>query len=157
MVFDLSSQTLNIFLAFLVSWLITLSFFLFKSISHYNQLTARAGRKGLRKILEKILKNLALSEKEIESLKKRIDQLEDDGIYPLQKIGLLKFNPFREIGGKQSFVLSLLNKKGSGFLITSLHGRETTRLYVKMVKEGRGVDFELSEEEKEAIKKAKKI
>ncbi|PJC28376.1 hypothetical protein CO054_00495 [Candidatus Shapirobacteria bacterium CG_4_9_14_0_2_um_filter_39_11] len=73
------------------------------------------------------------------------------------KIGLVRFNPFPGTGGDQSFCLSILDGEGSGLVISSLHSRETTRIYAKPVKKGKAAGYELSTEEKQAIKNAKKI
>lgn len=73
------------------------------------------------------------------------------------KIGLVRFNPFSETGGNQSFCLALLDGEDSGLVISSLHTRQTTRIYAKPVKKGKGDGYELSAEEKQAIKNAKKI
>ena len=67
--------------------------------------------------------------------------------------GLVKFNPFPDTGGDQSFVVSLLDQGGSGILLTSLHGRGITRLYAKKVTAGK-VSLELSAEEKQALSQA---
>jgi hypothetical protein len=71
-------------------------------------------------------------------------------------LGLVKFNPFSDTGGDQSFVISLLDGGGSGILITSLHGRGATRLYVKKVTEGK-TDQSLSLEEQQALKQAQEL
>lgn len=69
------------------------------------------------------------------------------------KIGLVRFNPFDDIGGDQSFILSLLDNTNSGVIITSLHNRSTTRVYAKPVLNGEGDNVTLSKEEKTAILK----
>jgi len=69
------------------------------------------------------------------------------------KIGLTRFNPFDDIGGDQSFILSILDKNNSGVLITSLHNRDLTRIYAKQIKFGEGDNITLSKEEKSAIVK----
>ncbi|HRS23116.1 MAG TPA: DUF4446 family protein [Candidatus Woesebacteria bacterium] len=71
------------------------------------------------------------------------------------KIKLLRFNPFNDVGSNQSFTLCLLNKYNSGCLITSLHSRETTRIYAKEIIRGQpsGKNV-LSKEEKECLQKA---
>lgn len=69
------------------------------------------------------------------------------------KFSLIRYNPFSDTGGEQSFVLSLLNPSGSGILITSLHSRDKTRLYAKEVKNGKA-ETELSAEEKQALDKS---
>ena len=77
--------------------------------------------------------------------------------FQIQKIGLLRYNPFADTGGEQSFVISLLDHHNSGMILTSLQGRSGTRWYAKQVKKGKGTEFELSKEEEEAVKKAKQL
>ena len=72
-------------------------------------------------------------------------------------MGLVRYNPFAETGGDQSFCLSLLDGNNNGLVISSLHSRENTRIYAKPVKKGKAANYDLSTEEKEAVKKAKKI
>lgn len=72
----------------------------------------------------------------------------------IEKIKLIRFNPFDDIGGDQSFILVLLNKENSGILLTSLHHRSFTRIYAKTIKNGQGDNITLSKEEKSAILKA---
>src|SRR3989304_376330 len=64
------------------------------------------------------------------------------------RFSLVKFNPFSDTGGEQSFVISLLDPGGSGILLTSLNGRGISRLYAKRVVAGKA-DLELSAEEKQ--------
>ena len=68
----------------------------------------------------------------------------------------MRYNPFKSTGGDQSFVLSVLDGNDNGVVITSLHSRETTRVYAKKVKEGDQEKYELSDEEKKVIKEAAK-
>ena len=70
-------------------------------------------------------------------------------------MGLLRFNPFKDTGGDQSFILSLVNGKDTGVIISGLYSRSGTRWYAKRVVDGKSVDHELSEEEKKALKEAK--
>ena len=72
----------------------------------------------------------------------------------IEKIKLIRFNPFDDVGGDQSFILVLLNKENSGILLTSLHHRSFTRIYAKALKNGQGDNITLSKEEKSAILKA---
>jgi len=70
-----------------------------------------------------------------------------------QKIGFIRFNPFDNDGGNISFALALLNARNDGIVISSLHGRDGTRVYSKSIKNGKSAT-KLTEEEKEAIEKA---
>lgn len=71
----------------------------------------------------------------------------------IEKMELVRFNPFDDVGGDQSFILVLLNKDNSGVLLTSLHHRSFTRIYAKTIKNGQGENITLSKEEKSAILK----
>ncbi|MFA5986770.1 MAG: DUF4446 family protein [Parcubacteria group bacterium] len=69
----------------------------------------------------------------------------------LHKVSLVKFNPFHDYSGNQSFALALLNSKDNGMIISSIHTREGTRIYTKEIQNGAPVNNELTTEEKEAI------
>lgn len=68
----------------------------------------------------------------------------------IQKVGLTKYNPFDETGGDHSFSLVLLDGNKNGIIITSLHTRERTRLYLKEVLGGNS-KIELSKDESKAL------
>ena len=71
----------------------------------------------------------------------------------VQHVGLVRFNPFQETGGDQSFALALLDGRGDGIVISSLHSRTVTRFYAKPVKGGTS-QLSLSEEEAKAVQQA---
>ena len=75
--------------------------------------------------------------------------------FSVQKIGIVRFNPFKEVGSDQSFSIALLNREDTGIIITSLYNREGNRVYGKPVKNGKS-SYSLSKEEQTAIEKAKK-
>lgn len=137
-------------------WLIILSFLFWRILSHYNRLTKGVSSKTLKDVLEDLLKEAVVTKKEVESLKARCDRIEKEGLVHIQKIGLLRFNPFKDTGGNQSFILSLVDANDTGVVISGLYSRSGTRWYAKKVIEGRGVEYELSEEEKKALKEARK-
>jgi len=67
------------------------------------------------------------------------------------KINITRFNPFENVGGNQSFILTILDESDSGVILTSLHNRDLTRIYAKQVKNGQAENNTLSKEEKLAI------
>lgn len=69
------------------------------------------------------------------------------------KINLVRFNPFNDLGGDQSFILCLLDNQNSGAIITSLHSRHHTRLYAKSIKLGKVGEGHLSPEENQVLVK----
>ncbi len=69
----------------------------------------------------------------------------------VQKIGMVRFNPFNEVGGNQSFAIALLDNNLNGVMILSLYSRDGVRVYSKSIKEGKS-EYKLSKEEEEAMK-----
>jgi hypothetical protein len=65
----------------------------------------------------------------------------------------IRFNPFPDQGSNQSFAIGMLNEEGDGIVMSSLYSRERMSVFAKPVKAGKS-EYELSAEEKEALKKA---
>ncbi len=136
-------------------WLSGLSVVLFKFFVFFNKLTKGVEVSDIKKILEKVISKEEENEKEIKNLVKKFDFLEEDSKFHAQKIGLARFNPFKELGGDHSFSLAILDATDSGIIITSLHTRDRTRVYMKEIKKGKST-FELSNEEASALRSAQK-
>jgi len=111
--------------------------------------------KNLKTVLENLLKEVETSKKDIDFLISRCDRIEKEGTSHIQKIGLLRFNPFKDTGGDQSFIVSLVDAENNGVVISGLYSRSGTRWYAKKVSKGIGIEHELSDEEKKALKEAK--
>ena len=84
-----------------------------------------------------------------DTILKRLDQVEQL-IYTFQKVGLVKYDAFNEMGGKLSFSLALLSQTNDGFIINAMHSREGCYTYIKEIIDGNSV-ITLSEEEQEAL------
>lgn len=77
-------------------------------------------------------------------------RLERASRFKLQHLGLLRFNPFRDTGGDQSFALAIADDHGQGVVISSLHSRDMTRVYAKPLIAWEST-YSLTDEEKQAI------
>ncbi len=137
----------------LVVFLLSLLIWLWRLSSHYNHLLGEAGQKSLIKTFTGLQKVLAQHEKKLLRQNRSLKDLEQNLQTSLQRVILHRFNPFQHTGGKQSFILAILDGRQNGILITSLHSRENTRFYVKSIKEGEGVDYPLSPEEEKLIRR----
>lgn len=145
----------NIFIIIvLVVWNTVLTVFVIRMISHYNRLTAGVTTHTLRDSLEKILDAYVKNKKDIETLSQALTHLDQEGTRHLQRIGIVRFNPFSDTGGSQSFTIAIVDKQDNGIVMTSLYARTGNRWYIKYVKAGTAQDVELSKEEKAAIKQA---
>lgn len=109
----------------------------------------------LKSILEHLLSEVKIAQRDLSLVISRCDTIEKHILLHIQKIGLLRFNPFKDTGGDQSFIVTLLDANNTGIVISGLYARSGTRWYAKRVVEGKGLDHELSDEEKRAIKEAK--
>jgi hypothetical protein len=89
----------------------------------------------------------------VDRLDTRTSRLEASAPRAFQRVGLVRFNPFEDTGGNQSFALALLDAEGNGWVLSSLHARTGTRVYAKAIRAGRS-DGALSDEESTAIKQA---
>jgi hypothetical protein len=104
--------------------------------------------KNIEEIQQKNLKDILNLNLDLESFKK-------ESRLNIQRIGLTKYNPFKETGGNNSFSLVLLDGNKNGIIITSLHTRERTRVYLKEVVSGKP-KIELSDDEGKALKESLK-
>lgn len=150
----ISTLLFVVIIALAVSWLAVLSYLLYRYINFFRSLTKGYRSEDLKEVLEERFENLETAEKDIKLIKEDVLEIKKDNLNHLQKYSLVRFNPFSDTGGNQSFALSFLDKKGSGIVISSLFTREGTRIYSKPVKEGKDDGFPFSEEESQAVKKA---
>ena len=107
------------------------------------------------KNLKEVLKEFKVLQNNFEKLSKDFEILKKKNKLMIQKVALVRFNPFSEVGGDQSFSLALLDQNDSGVVLTSFYTREGNRVYAKSIKEGFS-QYSLSQEEIKAIEKAKK-
>lgn len=135
-------------------WLVVLSWIVFKIRKHYYNLITRTKKERIDAILDELLQTDKKIITDLEEVKKQIKEEIRQSQLHLQKIGLVRFNPFERVGGEQSFVVSLLDKEDNGIIINFIFTREGLRVYTKRVKKGKGEEYELSEEEKKAIEKS---
>lgn len=115
-----------------------------------------AGTKA--KNLEDVMMNLGEQMKDIKEVEEAIDKhllIVDKRLdKSIRSIETVRFNPFLDAGGNQSFAISFLNDEGDGVIMSSLYARDRMSIFAKPIVKGKS-DFELSEEEKEVLEKSK--
>jgi len=136
-------------------WLAVVTVLLIYYIRFLRKLTKGSKESDLKKVLDKILAREVINSQDIGKLDKRASMIEDAALGHIQKVAMVRFNPFEETGGDHSFSIALLNDKDTGIILTGLHTRERTRVYAKTIKNAKS-DIELSQEEKKVLTKAQK-
>ena len=116
-------------------------------------LTRDSDGSSLEAVLDAHLDRVDAVSRELDELAARMAVLEGAQRRAFQRVGLVRYNPFEETGGNQSFALALLDAGGDGWVLSSLHARSGTRVYVKAIKSGRA-DTGLSDEETAALGQA---
>lgn len=130
----------------------SISMFIFYRIySILKMLKTSDDQRSINNILTDLNNHLKESKTTVVDLKKIVESYQRSSLKHLQKSGFVRFNPFSNSGGDQSFALAILDGHNDGFVISSLHSRDQTRTFAKPVKAGVGEKFELSKEEKLAI------
>jgi hypothetical protein len=150
----LSALIIGFFIIILFSWII----FLHREIRKMKQrsLDFFSGNevKNIEDIIidhSKLLKTLDKDIQELYNISNQINILAHKSLY---KFAMLRFNPFKEVGGDQSFSLAMLNGRNNGIVLSSLYTRDGTRIYAKAITNGISEKHPLTEEEKEVIKLA---
>lgn len=90
----------------------------------------------------------------IARLESQLEAMDERSRGAVQHVGVVRFNPFEDTGSNQSFALALLDDRANGIVVSSLHSRQNTRLYLKLIADGRS-ETALSEEENEALRRAR--
>jgi len=108
---------------------------------------------GIDEILDRQLQRIDSLTERVDALNKLHHELEALSERTIQKVGVVRYNPFAETGGDQSFAIALLDALGNGVVLSSLHSRTDTRVFAKPVHNGRS-KYQLSDEEQDAITKA---
>lgn len=116
-------------------------------------LTRGSDERSLEAILESHLGRVHQVVRDVEKVAARTAILERDSQRAFARVGLVRYNPFEDTGGNQSFALALLDANGDGWVLSSLHARSGTRVYAKAIKAGRA-EAGLSAEETDAIRQA---
>jgi len=124
-----------------------------KTKRHIKQLLASTKKQDLETYLESLHAQSMNTNKQLSHLTEIYEEIKSISQKSLQKVALVRFNPFKDTGGDQSFVLCVLDHKNSGFLLTAIHNREGTRIYTKQVTNG-STELSLSIEEKQALTKS---
>jgi len=87
---------------------------------------------------------------QVEAVDQLARRLEKSGYFSLQHLGVVRYNPFQDTGGDQSFAIALVDGHGNGVVLSSLHARDVTRVYAKPLSKWEST-YSLTDEEKQAI------
>lgn len=132
-------------------WLIVLQMRTGRMLRRYRELMVGVDGKGnLEEVMSMHVGRINETERRLGHLDRDINVLDRVLQTAIQRVGLVRFNPFEETGGDQSFAIALLDQHDNGVVISSLHNRAETRVYAKPIEGGRS-QYTLSAEEEQAL------
>lgn len=121
----------------------------------YNKLMVGAGDVSVEQLLEKCIDQVSevtIKNKEIEN---EINKIERNLLQCYQKIGVIRYNAFENVGSDLSFSIALLDNNDSGFILSGIYSRDSSSTYAKPILGGKS-KYSLSAEEIQALEVAKK-
>ena len=138
----------------LILAILVLAFFVFRNNQRINSLLQGKDAKSLEDSfryltdeVKRMNENEVLTEKALNNLNARLKK-------SLSGFKTIRFNPFPDQGGNQSFAIAVINEEGDGFILSSLYSREKTSIFAKPIKGGKS-EIALTEEETKALAEAR--
>ena len=119
-------------------------------LGQYQHLMTGTSGGNLEEMLNEHIAQVRETETRVEVLDQLAHRLEKAAYFSLQHMGMVRYNPFGDTGGDQSFAVALVDGHGNGVVLSSLHGRNVTRVYAKPLQKCEST-YSLTDEEKQAI------
>jgi len=119
-------------------------------LGQYQHLMTGTSGGNLEAILHDHIAQVRDTAARVEATEQLARRLEKSGYFSFQHLGVVRYNPFHDTGGDQSFAIALVDGHGNGVVLSSLHGRDATRVYAKPLLKWEST-HQLTEEEKQAI------
>jgi hypothetical protein len=137
----------------LALWIITLQLRVNRLIGHYTRLFSGTTFGTFEEAMDRYVGRLEETVDRVAALNQLCLNVQNELNGTIQKVGIVRFNPFNDVGSDQSFALALLNAKGTGIVLSSLFSRTSTRMFAKAIVEAKS-PYPLTDEEREAIEQA---
>jgi hypothetical protein len=123
---------------------------LHKLLARYKLLLTGNEGANLEEILLDLAERMKKAEEQLVNGAARIEQLEKEATAYLQRWALQRYKAFANVGGDQSFSLVLMDRNGDGVMLSSIYGRDESRVYAKSISGGKA-NYPLSEEEQQVL------
>lgn len=144
---------LSIIILIMLIMLISLARSISKLDTKYRKLTRGINNKNLEEIIVNYLDNIDEVKEIAHDVKNRQDNIDEKLKECFQKISILRYKAFDDVGSDLSFSIALLNENNDGVIITGIYGRHDSTVYAKPIDEGIS-RYDLSDEEEEVLENA---
>lgn len=124
-----------------------------KLMSRYERFMKGKNAEDLSGAIEENFKQMSDLQVEHQKSELKVEETIQTMTSTFRKLGIVKYDAFKEMGGNLSFALCLLDDNNTGFILNTMHGRDSSYTYIKEIIKGEAYAT-LGEEEKEALDKA---
>ncbi len=132
-------------------FLIVAVYLFYKLNKEYKSFMNKLGNgNNIPEMLKKYLDDVNLIKKDNSEIKAYYTKLDSDIASCIQKVGLVRYNAFKDVGSDLSFAIALLDREDNGVVLNGIYGSESSNIYAKPIKNGVS-QYQLSDEEKYAI------
>ncbi len=139
--------------AVLLLWVLILQIRLGSLNRRYRAAMRGAEGTDMESLLTALNRTIMEHQQRLKTLEQRSDSTEKTVAAHAGNVGIVRFNPFNDTGGDQSFSIAWVDTHANGVVLSSLHNRTGTRVYAKRINQGDST-HNLTEEERQAIKSA---
>ncbi len=151
--FSLVELLLFLILGVLLIWIGTLEFRLLRITKTLRALFSGRTGADLEQVLREYMERMDRTDETIRQFNQRATLVEQKAPFNVSHLGVVRFNPFADKGGDQSFAVAFLDDHTDGVVFTGLHSRSDVRVYAKPIVGGTST-YPLTDEEAEAINRA---
>lgn len=145
---------LSIMVGILTIGFISILYSNIKLKNKYNKFMKKIGNgKNIEEDLENYMYRVERVERQNAEIISYCKNLDDEVAKCIQKVGIVRYSAFKDTGSDLSFAVAMLDENNDGVVFNGIYSREMSNIYAKPVKNG-GSEYTLSEEEKEAIRRA---
>jgi len=109
--------------------------------------------KNIKEDLEKYMHRVSTAEEEIRKLSVHYKELDKKTEKCIQKVGIVRYNAYKDTGSDLSFAVCLLDEKNNGIVFNGIYSRDMSNIYAKPIEDGKS-KYKVTPEEQEAISRA---
>ncbi len=139
----------------LIVLVILLLWVIFLTIKYFKVIKKLGNGNNLDQMLENYLREVEDIKRDNREIKVYYTKLDHDIDNSIQKVGIVRYNAFRDVGSDLSFAVALLDRNNNGVVLNGIYGSESSNIYAKPIKMGTS-SYQLSNEEIQAIEMAEK-
>jgi len=140
----------------LTGWLVLLSIRMSRLRRQYARVMSGTDGTNLEEVLNRYIDHMDETLRIVSALETRAARMERTLGHCLQWVGMVRFSPFRDTAGAQSFALAVIDGSGDGVVLSGLHSRDSTRVYAKALAKWES-QHTLTDEERDAIARARQL